>query len=453
MAYGSLSLIQDIARRGSAAINDYRSQNSGGSYNPAASALDTRQRVLQAFSGAPQQSYEPSGSGTLNQLYDQWATQYGGGAAPPIVYGQSKAGKYAGFKNESDLWNAVEGKAVMSRRGSQAQANQIKETAQQKLAAISAAYDKALHDAILAMNKEDEQRGQSSFAGVSAHGSVAQAPTGPTSHTEQQTVGGVPVASQVADTPDPTQAGAHIGDVTYEGGSGGHPAARRYQSGPNTGSLEATPEQERYKTQLKDWLSQQSEPLAETMKFADEVQQTPLSFFANVAGQQYGVDPNIVQGRFGDKEDVTDFGTERNLGSINQYGLPYSEVLGLQGDAQDAQTAAAKQGDKDQETALEAELQAQTGQDPTQLASAANITVPQLAEVVASPDYQQTSAQLQQILDSAQDDPQGAQAAFEDNLRQIGSQDPVLMQVLLAQFKPYGASASDFFNSDIGDSG
>jgi len=130
MAYGSLSLIQDIARRGSAALNDYRSQNSGGGYNPASSALDTRQQVLQAFSGTPQQRYEPSGSGTLNQLYDAWATQYGGGAAPKIIYGQNPKGKYAGFNTQTDLWNAVEGKAVMARRGSQAQANQVKETAQ-----------------------------------------------------------------------------------------------------------------------------------------------------------------------------------------------------------------------------------------------------------------------------------------------------------------------------------
>lgn len=198
-----------------------------------------------------------------------------------------------------------------------------------------------------------------------------------------------------------------------------------------------------YQQSLNDWLASASDPYLNAEEAAQRIQQTPLRDYAQIAGAQMGIDPSLVAGWYPQSSQVGDYTQQRDLQSIQDYGMPYSEHTSLDNRQQSDADQAATQATKDQTAANEqAQLQLigdTTGLDGKQLAATTNMTLEQVANIVADPIYQQKAGEIQDKINDPTfidpNNPDSGQGVI-DILNELRT-DPELYALLSAQFADF----------------
>lgn len=447
------ALLEDVARRGRVALDEYNQQRQLQT-SSAGRALDARQTTYNAMQGQAPERVSTGRGPAYDALTYQLYSRVPHGGERGIAYGRTDEGDYAGYKNSSDLWNAVEGLAMQNRSDSVEEAEILREMANQSMTDLTGQYDtnwKAAEDELEAGKRSEAARQAALEAWWKVQDTlrgIGRAAEGP-AHVAGP---GTPRAEDADARMERArvEAGSLYGDQAGSRGSRGFIAgdqlgvtarneadlAReaerdRIRQEEDTALRVRAQDQQRYAGQLNEWLAQAVDPAQQVISYADDVQAIPLSRWAEGAGAELGVDPLIVAGRFGQAEDYRDYGQQRNLAAIDEYGLPYSEVTQLQGAAdRDAEAALADQEDAGQQ-ALTDELAALTGMDASQLAATTDMDERQLAMVVADPDYQTADAELSRLVEEG--DPEEVAGL----LRSVGSQRPDIYRVLLAAWDDY----------------
>lgn len=387
----------DVIARGSQAVKDR-----------AAGASFDRTQAPQALDWAQQTGL----TADPTQQYVDWASQrFAGAGQQPVTFGQSAKGAYSGFKTEGELKAALGGRAQQYRQEDQQHAAQQYGSASDDLNGLLSQFD----------TQQDRTRAALAPAALSGAGIGLGHVTG---HAPT-TWGGPDVLT--AEGPTASDTRHRQNDLDYANQLGA------------------------YNDRTKQWLADASQDPLQQMDTARQIESTPVSQYAGLAGADYGIDPTLVAGWFPQSADVTDFNTQRNLQSINDYGMPYSDVTSYrnQGDQAAAadqrqaatdQTAAAKQAADDQQAQIAQVVGDATGQDVTQLAQATNMTPVQVAQVVADPSYQQASSDLQSVLFDPAFDPSNQQDADAVNAvldQPAIRQDPQLYAMLLQVYGNY----------------
>lgn len=387
----------DVIARGSQAVKD---RQAGASFDrtQAPAALD--------WAGQTGLTADPT------QQYVDWAaSRFAGAGQHPVTFGQSKDGNYSGFRTEGELKAALNGRAQQYRQADQQGAQQQYGSAAADLDALTGRFDQ----------QQDQTRAALAPAALSGAGMGLGRVTG---HAPT-TWGGPDVLT--AEGPDPADTRHRQHDLDYANQLGA------------------------YNDQTKQWLAGAAEQPLEQMQTARQIESTPISQYGQLAGADYGIDPTLDAGWFPQSADVTDFNNQRNLQSINDYGMPYSDITTVrnQGNTQDAadqrqattdQAAAAKQADADQQAQYAQVVGDATGQDVTQLAQATNMTPAQVAQVVQDPTFAQASSDLQNVLFDPEFNPEDKQSVADVNAvldQPAIRQDPQLYAMLLQVYGNY----------------
>jgi hypothetical protein len=355
-----MSYTQDVANFGREAIDARRKAASYG-LSEQAQAL----RDLSAGGAPSHPGHTPA--------YDQWLQQQGFHQQDyPVSYGRTTTGKYAGFKNASDLKAALLGRSEIARQQDMTQADALRAMLNDKLTGLDAQRQQAL-----SAPQQDLQQ----------HGTMSRG-----------------------------------GKVFYD--TGQQADARDTRN-------------EQYQQSVDQWYQQQADPLVTGLETANQIAQTPTRDYATKAGQQYGVDPNLIAGWFPMAQEVTDAATQRNLESLHAFGLPYSEQQSVLGQVQSDQHKAAAQQAADQQLQMEAEIFGATGVDAKALASKSSVPVDQVWNLIQDPAYADAAARAEQALAMPATTPaeiKAADAEFQALIDSL-SGDPVLAHLIRAQYQ------------------
>lgn len=386
---------KDVIARGSQAVKDR-----------AAGAVLDRAQGKQQLDWAAQTGL-PTGDPT--DQYVQWYASKGFQPQYTPTFGRTPKGKYSGYATEGELKAATLGTAEQYR-------------AQDRQSAAQQAHDaQAALDALL--GRYDTQHGQATSEMDELNRAIEQA-----QHPKQ----GV---------------GSFFGDLADAG--------RKFVGLPVSehAPVDVSDKQSRlkdlttYDQQLNEWLAQVSKPKLDEMQTAQQISQTPLRAYTTLAGRDYGIDPALIGGWYPESSELTDYTNQRNLQSIDDYGMPYNDVQSWfaeqqrAADAADRQattdaTAADKQAATDEEQQITAIVGDATGMDAKQLAQATNMTPMQVAQVVSDPGYQQAAADLGGILTDPEFDPERDSDALNTVLDQIRT-NPQMYAILTRQFSDY----------------
>jgi hypothetical protein len=365
------SYTEDVAKRGLDAVRERK--NSTG--------YDRTQRD-QALALVASGARYPANADT--DLYSDWRGTRGFmPSSYDINYGRTDEGKYAGFKTAGDLKAATLGYAEFEREQDRAQAQALAMLADQRLGALEDEYtDRRI-------NITDDDPAQAWMQHMPQMGKVGEIPTSTPAEME--------MLSRNAEVQD------------------------RIDNSDKT-----APAQHEYNAALDQWLAENSDKYLTAQEFAGEVQDTPLRDYATIAGQAYGIDPMIVRGWYDEASQIGDFREQRDLESLDNYGMPYGEYEQALTDMQQQGEQGQEQYDQQTEDAMRAQVEADTGLPADELLNGARITLPDLYEVTGSADY------LNYVNDiaEAQYDPDTINEIL-DNVRPI---DPMLYRVLFAQF-------------------
>ena len=372
------SYTEDVAKRGLDAVRERR--------NVTGYDSTMRDQALAMVAGGAR--YKPNAE---TDLYDQWHQQRGfTPGSYDIGFGRGD-GKYSGFDTVDALKSAVRGYSEFQREQDRMQAQALDQLANQRLDELESQYtDKRI-------NITDDDPAQAWMQHMPQMGKVGEIPTATEAEME--------MLSRNADVQDRID-----------------------------NSAQTAPAQHEYNKALDQWLAENSDKYLQASEFAGEVQDTPLRDYAMIAAQQYGVDPMIARGWYDEATQIGDFREQRDLQSLENYGLPYGEYQDaldqFQGQAQDQQEMLSDE----QEQQLRGAIEAFTGLRADDLMNGAKINMTDLYSVLASPDYGQYA---QEIMDSG-NDPDTITSVL-DTVRSI---DPQLYRVLTAQYG-YLADAGD----------
>lgn len=364
------SYTEDVAKRGLEAVRERRNSTGFDS--------TMRNEALAMVAGGAR--YKPNAE---TDLYGQWQQQRGfNPGAYDIGFGRGD-GKYSGFDTVDALKSAVRGYSEFQREQDRMQAQALDQLANQRLNALESQYtDRRI-------NITDDDPAQAWMQHMPQMGKIGEMPTA--TEAEMEMLGR---NAEVQDRID--------------------------------NSAKTAPAQHEYNKALDQWLAENSDKYLQASEFAQQVQDTPLRDYAMIAAQQYGVDPMIARGWYDEATQIGDFREQRDLQSMENYGLPYGEYQDaldqMQGNAQDQQD----QLTADQEQQMAGEIEAFTGLPADELMRGAKIGMNDLYSVLASPDYGQYA---QEIMDSG-NDPDTITSVL-DAVRSI---DPQLYRVLTAQY-------------------
>lgn len=142
-----------------------------------------------------------------------------------------------------------------------------------------------------------------------------------------------------------------------------------------------------YLGQLNDWYQKQGEPLVQGIETANQITQTPLRDYELKAAADYGVDPNLAAGWFPESGNIADAANQRNLESLNQTGLPYSEQQSVLQQMTSDQSQQAKQATADQQLQMADDIFGVTNIDAGTLASSTHLPLDALHQVVTDPAF------------------------------------------------------------------
>jgi hypothetical protein len=418
---------RDVIARGSQAVRDR-----------AAAAQMQRTAAPQSLEFLRESGYggPPQRSGG-NAQYNAWLAQQGFNPDYEVTFGRTRKGAYSGFKTEGELKSAIKGRSQQMRGEARSQAGQQIADAGQQLDRVTSDYDVKAADA--------EKRAQETMLDwLGSFDALAKAGAYSKQGGFMPIEGKINPGGKYHDQElDPVLAGQERAQREAAG-----QASRDRQLefaneflGKHNAALVDQSQTGKYSRELDDWLSSQSEPLVSQMEAGQMIDATPLSAYATKAGAEYGVDPNLISGWYDDASDVSDFGVQRNQEAIDQYGMPYSDLqswIAQQG-RQDAsaEADAARQQDTGTERQIADDVFQATGMDAQQLATAADVTPEQLWQIVQDPTYQQASADMAQVLQDPDFDPEGQGAEDVNGILDQLRVDPVLYRLIQAQYGSY----------------
>lgn len=326
----------------------------------------------------------PYAGGDPTDAYSTWRTQSGMDSPTnyPLSYGRASGGKYAGYKTSGDMWNAVEGTALLQRQEDQARADAMSQLLQGQLDKIQSDWSS---------NRHGLWHDTGTMTGVDANG-------------------------------NPTQQRFTNSTDTYNSQV---PQAAR-------DALSATHKQDaEYEKMLNLWGAQASDPYLSALETMTQIKGTPIHDYKVQAGMQLGIDPALVQGRYDPQTQVSDFLSNRNMEAINNYGATYGDyntaLRQMQSQAEQGQQDAIRQDQTDMENFVAD----QTGMDPTSLANDANMTVEQVAMTLQDNNYYKANEAVSQ---AALNGDSGQLHQLLDPLRE---QDPQLWRLLQVQYADY----------------
>lgn len=416
---------RDVIERGAAAVADRRKAGTFDSTQP-----------TDALSWMQATGYGQGG----NDAYNQWFASQGFNPTYKVTFGQSKKGKYAGFATEGELKAAISGRAEQLRQEQNALAQRDYETAQSGLDTLDSQY--AANDAIAQHQMAAPTKAVLDLVGYDLHHLARSAAPGGDGQMDGGFgsfggSGGAPVAD-----------GGHVpgARVPYIDDATHH---QQLIDAANAGN-DTLHRMGDYDQQLREWYGQQTEPLMQQSEAAQQQQLTPLAMYATKAGADYGVDPTLISGWYPASSQVTDFNTQRNLQSIQDYGMPYSDYQSYlasqaadQRRNQSVQDQADAQAAKDAQTAQDQQLEdgvyQATGMDVGSLASAADLTKEQVYSIVTDPNYQQAASDLYSVLT----DPNFTTLSADDQAQSVDDvigqfrTDPTVYRLIQAQFGAY----------------
>lgn len=358
-----MSQTQAVAQGGKAALDQRRQ---AASYDLSGQAQGLKDLYGQIQSQGSGYSTNPG----QTDAYAQWMQQRGFGAQDyPVTFGRTDKGAYSGFKTEGELKAAILGQSELTRQQDLDQAAALKDLMQSKLSGL------------------DQQYTQNAATPTGA--SIASlAALGNAGAREARTFGavtGLGVAPQVAARTDQA---AHVADVQQQ----------------RTGD---------YMGKLTDWYQKQAEPLVTGMETANQISRTPTRDYATVAGQGYGVDPNLIAGWFPTSGEITDAANQRNLQSLHETGLPYDEQQRTLQQLNTEQNTQAKQATADQQVQMDNEIYQATTYPGDSLASAASLPIEAVHQIVTDPYFAGASSTVETVRSQAeaQHDPNTDQGA------------------------------------------
>lgn len=129
-----------------------------------------------------------------------------------------------------------------------------------------------------------------------------------------------------------------------------------------------------YSSQLANWYSEQAKPAEDYLATASQIENAPASeLAATIATRQYGMNPNLALGKFGTLD--TEYSNrQRDLLSMQQYGVPYQQYQDQQKALLDQQKLITNQN----MTAMTTEIQNRTGLSAKRLSETTGQTVDQM---------------------------------------------------------------------------
>lgn len=437
--------------------SDYTRQVAEGGIGALQQARQQRRYGLQ---GA-QQNYGETGvfsyagpTAKPNDMYDQWLSEMTPQGAPDgsYAYGRTEDGAYAGFKNQGTLQAALRGRAETIRGQDQEMFQALDQMANQGLDQLDSQYRQSEQDSA------DYQQGMiPKYADAQAK--VDQFFPGQTLDKFGNPGKPTTVAQGIAgDAKAAAQAGINSIADQVIAAAGGTPAARAqaepivltdqgraFYDAPRS-EQSAVKQQTRYVGQeLQPWLANESAPLLEQQDFAQSGLATPIAMYAQRAGAEYGVDPNIVAGWYPNSSALTDARDQRDLQFLEQTGMTasdYEQALA----ALEREQNAATDGAVDQQTqALDMAGYELTGGQATtsELAGATNLPLEDVYNILDSADYQTGQQMINDAL-STQD-----LAYIEETMTSVldgaAFSDPALLNIFQTIYKDYIPSDYDLY--------
>ena len=379
-------LTRDIAKNGIDALRRAREARQYGAL--------TRQEQLQKMAMGGQRA--PRGT----QQYDQFREARGFGSMDYAVTGYGRGdGKYSGFDNRSDLMAATQGYGEYQQSQDRSMAAALEQLANQHLDSIDSQWTK------------NREANDARIAPLNADITHRQVMPHPGYEYKPPSTGGGGFGARGDASPRNPMESANEANMTQD--------AR--------GRAELDPMYE-YQQALNDWAGSESSRYVDAIDTAQAVRDTPLRDYELSAAQAYGVDPFLAAGWFDQSSQLSDASNQRDLESMQQFGMPFDEyqkVLDqMQSDAEGQQEAYTQYD----EQAMNDAIYSITSMDPKALASAAQVPADQLYNIIASPDYQQGNEAIGQAVNA------NNQEQIDTLFAEIKRRNPVLARVLDAQW-------------------
>lgn len=437
--------------------SDYTRQVAEGGIGALQQARQQRRYGLQ---GA-QQNYGETGvfsyagpTAKPNDMYDQWLAEMTPQGAPDgsYAYGRTEDGAYAGFKNQGTLQAALRGRAETIRGQDQEMFQALDQMANQGLDQLDTQYRQSEQDSadyqqgMIPKYADAQEKVNQFFPGqtLDRMGNPQQKQTGAqsiigsTKDAAASAVGNIADAVITAAGGQPQPRTPTEPMVLTDQGRAFYDAPRSEQS--------AVKQQTRYVGQeLQPWLANESAPLLEQQDFAQSGLATPIAMYAQRAGAEYGVDPNIVAGWYPNSSALTDARDQRDLQFLEQTGMTssdYEQALA----ALEREQAAATEGVIDQQAQdYDAAGYELTGGQATtsELANATNLPLEDVYNILDSADYQTGQQMINDAL-STQD-----LAYIEETMTQVldgaAFSDPALLNIFQTIYKDYIPSTYDLY--------
>jgi hypothetical protein len=308
-----------------------------------------------------------------------------------ISYGRTSGGKYAGYKTSGDLWNAVEGSAILQQQEDRAKAQAMSQLLNDQLDQIQTDYTKNTRT-IPSLN---DQWG---------------------------------LAKNWANHAQPQDVQIHDGGLARA-----HMPREAGQDPSKAPWMQLNSQDVERNKMMNLWLAQASDPYMTGLDTMGQIQQTPIHDYKIQAGMRLGIDPALVQGRFDPQTQVSDFLTNRNLEAINNYGSTYSDYNAALSDIQRQADSQNQDAVKQQQIQVENFVADTTGKDPRSVADDSNMTIEQVAVKLQDTNYLKAAPLVQQAA-LAGDTEQLHQLL--DPLREVDDQLWRLLQVQYSEYLP-----------------
>lgn len=310
-------------------------------------------------------------AGSNSQAFQMYAQQYRP-QSYPVSFGRGD-GKYNGWDTQGLMTTELKGRAEMLREQDKARAQALNDLIDQQLSQLQDTYTKNRVDLSHTLPNDQPIPGYVGRAAMDAGG-------GKVDYTDQATF-------------DKNQA---------------------------------------YNKAMDEWLSKASAPLLDAGDFAYDMQNTPMRDYAMKAGADLGIDPALVAGWYPESSQIGDYTQQRDLESIDMTGMPYSEYQQAmnQLDSQQQQ----QQQDMSDEAVQQAsdEIWQSYGIDGKQLASAAQMTLPQLVATLNSDNFMTLASQADTAISGG-----GLDQNTLDEILNAANGDPATARALKAIYQPY----------------
>jgi hypothetical protein len=340
-----------------------------------------------------------------SELYDRWQRQVTPAAKPETEYmlGRTEEGPYAGFKTQGLLQSATRGRAETIRRQDDE---------------VFGALDQMAGDKLDRLEKEYSNQQEAVRSGIRRDDIV---------DADRQSI---------------------RSNMEYMSGRFANPVAgmqqrqKAFTTRVDDGRVDADPY---VQDELNPWLETASTPLLEQQAFAAQVRRTPIAEYAQRAGAEYGVDPNIVGGWYTDASAVGDARDRRDLDMLDTTGMTWADTQSALNAMERDQTQMDNSVMSAEDQMLEDEIVQATGglASGRELVSETGMTMTDVADVLATDAFAEYSAAIYDAL--ATNDAGTVEDTVTSVMDTAAFQDPGLFNILQVLYKDYIPDTYDLY--------